>query len=186
MAVTGCQRGGFLFNHGPFSQAERSLSEFAGTAKFKLQRYCESGLSYWEQFVMAVACSFLAALILCCFDSFRWRKFKLVERFEDDSPDQPGTNDQMRWWHVIFALVFGVPLAIILFPFLLGAVPALFLATMLARFLWLRRVVRRRLYRSGVAFSWPLSFAITPFVLINRAARHWFSRRSLPETQQAG
>jgi hypothetical protein len=142
-------------------------------------------LSCLEQLGMMVACSFLAALILGTIESFRsrrWKDFRFVDRFEDDSAVQEVAEDRVRWWQVVLAIVIGIPMAIILVPVMIGAIPAMFISVMLARLMWFRRAVRRHLRRRGVILSWLISFAVAPVLLIQRAGRY-ISGLSLTEAQ---
>ena len=143
-------------------------------------------LSYLEQLGMMVVCSFLAALILGTIESCRsrrWKDFRFIERFEDDSVGQEVGEDRVRWWHVVLAIVIGIPMVIILVPVMIGAIPAMFISVILARLMWFRRAVRRHLRRRGVILSWFFSFAVVPLLLIQRAGRY-LSGWSLTKAQK--
>jgi hypothetical protein len=129
-------------------------------------------MKYWLQMgLMMAALSFVAAFILCIFDSFPWRKFQIFSSSEEDSggvaPDQ-----RLPWWQEALCIALVAPLAVIIIPVALGAVPAMILYVSIARFRWIRRAVRRLLRRRGIIFSWLLSFFVAPFVLIRRLLRY--------------
>jgi hypothetical protein len=122
---------------------------------------------------MGVACSFIATLILCAWDSFRWRKSNLLATAteDEDAPAQAPLHDRIPWWQIAIGIVFGLTFLVLLFPVLLGALPALCLYVFLARVNFSRRITNRALRRRHVILAWLVSFMMTPYVMFLRWRR---------------
>jgi hypothetical protein len=129
---------------------------------------------YFLYFILMAGLSFLAALILCAWDSFSWRKFKIWDREEEDISGQAPLRSSRRWWHIALTLMFAVPLLIILLPVFVGAAPALFLATMVSRAFWSWRITYRALRRRRAIMPTFESLFIARCVTFSR----WRSRRN--------
>jgi len=126
---------------------------------------------------MTVACSFLATLILCACDRFRWRRFTLTwSDYDDESGSENPEYRTVRWWQHVLLLILVVPLAVVIIPVAVGAVPAMMLYVLAARYRWFRRAVSRLLRQRGVVFSWLLSFFCAPPLLVHRLLRLWRNR----------
>lgn len=129
---------------------------------------------YIQMFTLMVACSFIATLILCSRDSFRWRQFRF--RSSDSSGDGVTSEDTeqhegLSWWRGFLLALFILPLAVVIIPVMTGALPAMLLYVGAARYRWLRRAVRRALRRRGVVCSWLFSSLIAILVLFTRCRR---------------
>jgi hypothetical protein len=132
-----------------------------------------SGISNLMQiFLLMAACSFVAALILCSFDSIPWRQFRIFGSADDEDDSTSSSDQGLRRWQKVLCIVLMAPLAVIILPVALGAVPAMILYVTLARYRWIRRALIRLLRRRGVTLSWLLAFLVAPFILVRRLSRH--------------
>lgn len=136
---------------------------------------------YVQMLVMGVVFSFLATLILCARDRFRWRRSKVCwPDYNDESASENAENRPSRWWQQALLLILVVPFAVVIIPVVLGAVAAMILYAVSVRYRWFRRAVRRLLRQRGVDFSWFLSFFLAPALVVRRVLRLWRNRARAP------
>jgi hypothetical protein len=129
---------------------------------------------YFQHFILMAEFSFVAALMLGVWDCFRWRKFKIWNREEENVSGQVPLRSSRRWWHIALTLLFAVPLFIVLLPVFVGATPALFVVAAVSRAGWNWRIIYRGLRRRRAVIPTFESFFVAPFVTFSR----WRSRRS--------
>ena len=122
--------------------------------------------------VMGVVFSFLATLILCARDRFRWRRSKVCwPDYNDESASENAEYRPSRWWQQALLLILVVPFAVVIIPVVLGAVAAMILYAVSVRYRWFRGAVRRLLRQRGVDFSWLLSPPPNPCQLYESSRR---------------
>jgi hypothetical protein len=138
---------------------------------------------YFQHFILMAGLSFLAALLLCAWDSFRWRNFRPWGVDEEDghtSGETPLEKATPRW-QIALGILIGVPLSVVILPVMVGAIPAMLVALYVVRARWNWRIIYRALRRRGAVMPTFESLFVAPFVTFWR----WRSRRTRSDASRS-